>query len=246
MNIKENFNRDHENKKATAMVLDLRNSTALHRKLHQKGQRELIVKMMIGIHKKILNYLYEHSGIKETEFAFNDTGDGYLIVFRDKSHAFSCVLCATHLRDYLHKHISKFNNDLNISHSNLKYGFGIGIHTAYARFIEMEYKTVNKKSVSKKYILGNAANSAARVEEVTKIFLDIDLLITGDTRKESYRQASPKYKELLKKDGEYIHRVGEVRYNVMDSKPNGHELYTISSQFYQNYKKIETSRVLYH
>jgi len=226
------------------MVLDLRNSTALHRELNQKMQRMLIVRMMIGIHEEILNYLYVHSGIKETEFGFNDTGDGYLLVFRDKSHAFSCVLCATHLRDFLHTHIDKYNKQLKIDRRRLKYSFGIGIHTAYARFIEMEYKIKDKKSFSKKIILGNAANSAARVEAVTKIFLDVDLLITGYTRQESQRQAPQKYKKLLKKDGLYFNQVGEVRHLVHDSKQNGHKLYTISPQFYQQYKKIKTSKLL--
>ncbi len=237
MTIKIEFNKDPENKKATAMVLDLRNSTALHRALKNKKQRMLIVQMMIGIHEEILNYLYVYSGINEIEFGFNDTGDGYLVVFIDKSHAFSCVLCATHLRDFLTTHIDKFNKELKIDRSNLRYSFGIGIHTAYARFIEMEYKTAAKKSVSKKFILGNAANSAARVESVTKNFLDVDLLITGYARQESHRHAPRKYKKLLKKDGPYINQIGEVRHVVKDFQPIGHKLYTISHQFYEDYKK---------
>lgn len=239
MAIKIEFNDDPVNKKATAMVLDLRNSTALHRLLKQKTQRMLIVQMMIGIHEEILNYLYEYSGVDEIDFAFNDTGDGYLIVFINKSHAFSCILCAVHLRDFLNKHINKFNKKLKIDRSDLRYSFGIGIHTAYARFIEMEYTTTAKKIVTKKFILGNAANSAARVESMTKNFVDVDLLITGYTRQECHKQAQAKFKKLFKKDGPYINQIGEVRHIVKDYKSNGHKLFTISQQFNSDYKEIQ-------
>ena len=75
MTIKASFDEDPLNKKATALVLDLRNSTILHRYLNEKRQRKLIVNMMIGIHKEILRFLYEYSEVNEKDFAFNDTGD---------------------------------------------------------------------------------------------------------------------------------------------------------------------------
>ncbi len=239
MTIKIKFNKNPANRGATAMVLDLRNSTALHRLLENKKQRTLIVQMMIGIHEEILNYLYEHSGVEEADLAFNDTGDGYIIVFANESHAFSCVLCAVHLRDFLSKHIDKFNKDLNIDRSNLRYSFGIGIHTARARFIEMEYKTAVNKIVSKKFILGTAANSSARVESMTKNFLDVDLLITGNTRKKCQQQAQPKFKKLFKMDGSYMNPIGEVKHIVKDFKSDGHKLYTISQQFNSDYKELK-------
>lgn len=239
MTIKIKFDKDPTNRDATAMVLDLRNSTALHRLLKKNEQRMLIVQMMIGIHEEILNYLYEKSGVDEADFAFNDTGDGYIIVFTDDSHAFSCVLCAVHLRDFLRKHIDKYNKELKIVRSDLKYSFGIGIHTAYARFIEMEYKTADHKTVSKKFILGDAANSSARVESMTKSFVEVDLLITGTTRLKCHNQAEAKYKKLFKKNGSYMNPIGEVRHIVKDFKPNGHRLFTISQQFIGDYKEIK-------
>ncbi len=156
MTIKIQFYEDPANRAATAMLLDLRNSTALHRLLKDKRQRMLIVKMMIGIHEEILNYLYERSGVEESDFAFNDTGDGYIIVFANKTHALSCVLCAIHLRTFLRKHISKYNAELKVDRADLRYGFGIGVHTAFARFIEMKYTTNGDQISSKKFILGNA------------------------------------------------------------------------------------------
>lgn len=239
MTIKISFDKDPANKDATAMVLDLRNSTALHRLLKKKEQRMLIVQMMIGIHEEILNYLYEYSGVEEADFAFNDTGDGYIIVFTNDLHAFSCVLCAVHLRDFLRKHIDKYNKKLKIDRRDLKYSFGIGIHTAYARFIEMEYKTLVNKTVSKKFILGNAANSAARVESMTKSFVDVDLLITGNTRLKCHKQAEEKYKQLFKKDGSCMNPIGEIRHIVKDFKPDGHKLFTISQQFIGDYKRLK-------
>ena len=239
MTIKIKFSEDPANRAATAMVLDLRNSTALHRLLKKKKQRMLIVQMMIGIHEEILNYLYEHSGVEEADFAFNDTGDGYIIVFTNESHAFSCVVCAVHLRDFLSKHIDKFNKRLKIGRRDLRYSFGIGIHTGYVRFIEMEYKTAVNKIVSKKFILGDAANSSARVESMTKNFWDVDLLITGNTKAKCHQQAESKFKKLFKKDGSYMNPIGEVSHIVKDYKSDGHKLYTISQQFNSDYKELK-------
>lgn len=239
MTIKITFSDNPKNRAATAMVLDLRNSTALHRLLKNIKQRKLIVQMMIGIHEEILNYLYEHSGVEEADLAFNDTGDGYIIVFANESHAFSCVLCAIHLRDFLSKHIDTFNKKLNIERSDLRYSFGIGIHTANARFIEMDYKTEANKKVSKKFILGTAANSSARVESMTKNFVDVDLLITGNTRLKCHYQAEPKFKKLFKKNGSYMNLIGEVNHIVKDYKSDGHKLYTISQQFNSDYKELK-------
>ncbi|MBW1794179.1 MAG: hypothetical protein JRJ38_07080 [Deltaproteobacteria bacterium] len=239
MSIQIKFNDDPANMDATALVLDLRNSTALHRLLKKKRERMLIVKMMIGIHEEILNYLYEHSGVGEDDFAFNDTGDGYIIVFTNESHAFSCVLCAVHLRNFLSKHIDKFNKELKIDRSNLRYSFGIGVHTAYARLIEMEYETSDNEVFSKKFILGDAANSSARVESMTKNFVDVDLLITKNTRLKCHKQAAPKFKNLFKKDSSCMNLIGEVRHIVGDHKPDGHILYTISDQFNADYEKLK-------
>ena len=54
MGVEVSFDKNPPNLKATAMVLDLRNSTVLHRLLSKKKQRELIASMMIGIHEEIL------------------------------------------------------------------------------------------------------------------------------------------------------------------------------------------------
>jgi len=144
---------DPKNRPATAMLLDLRNSTALHRMLSKKNQRMKIVEMMCGIHKEIMDYLYNISGVNENDLAYNDTGDGYIIAFANQSHAISCLLCASHLRNYLTNHLSKFNSDLNLNTSANKYGYGIGMHTASARFIEMNYKATSKKEIKKNLFL---------------------------------------------------------------------------------------------
>jgi class 3 adenylate cyclase len=238
MTIRISSTEDPANRAATAMVLDLRNSTALLRLLKSKEKRMLIIKMMIGIHEEIINYLYERSGVKKSDFAFNDTGDGYLIVFANESHAISCVQCAVHLRTFLRRHIAEYNRALKIDRGTLRYDFGIGVHTAYARFIEMEYKTDGDKISSKQIILGNAVNSAARVESMTKNFLGVDLLITENTRRNCQKQAAGKVKKLFKKDEGYMKVIGEVRHMIKDSKPDGHTLYTLSAKFNSHYKEL--------
>ena len=238
MTIRISSTEDPANRAATAMVLDLRNSTALLRLLKNKEKRMLIIKMMIGIHEEIINYLYERSGVNKSDFAFNDTGDGHLIVFANESHAISCVQCAAHLSTFLRGHIAEYNRALKIDRGNLRYDFGIGVHTAYARFIEMEYKTDADTIASKQIILGNAVNSAARVESMTKNFLGVDLLITENTRRNCQKQAAGKVKKLFKKDEGYMKIIGEVRHMIKDSKPDGHTLYTLSAKFNSHYKEL--------
>lgn len=237
MSVKVKFDNDPANLKATALILDLRNSTKLHRYLSKKKQRTLIVNMMMGIHQEILTFLYDYSGVDEKDFAFNDTGDGYIVVFTNTKHAFTCVLCAAHLRQFLRGHIDIFNRKLKIDQNDLKYNFGMGVHTAYARIIEMKYQIAPNKETIKKFILGNAANSASRVESMTKNFLDIDLLITGYTRKKSHQQADKKIKYFFKKNGDYMTKIGDVRHVIGDGKADGHSLYNIDTIFYDDYKK---------
>jgi len=238
MTIRISSTEDPANRAATAMILDLRNSTALLRLLKNKKKRMLIIKMMIGIHEEIINYLYERSGVNKSDFAFNHTGDGHLIVFANVSHAISCVQCAAHLSTFLRGHIAEYNRALKIDRVNLRYDFGIGVHTAYARFVEMEYKTDGDKIVSKQIILGNAVNSAARVESMTKNFFGVHLLITENTRRKCLNQAAKKGKKLFKKHEGYMKVIGEVRHMIKDGKPNGHTLYTLSAKFNSHYKEL--------
>ena len=63
-----------KNRDATSLVFDLRNSTALYRRLSRAKERKLIVEMMRGIHLKVMTYLYDKSLLTEEQFAFNDTG----------------------------------------------------------------------------------------------------------------------------------------------------------------------------
>jgi class 3 adenylate cyclase len=228
---------DPENKPATVMVMDLRNSTALHRLLVKKPQRLLIVEMMIGIHKEVIRFLFEESGVSEANFAFNDTGDGYIIAFTDPSHAISCLMCALHLRSFLVEHLDKLNHALKIKSEKLRYSFGIGVHSAFVRLIRVEYKVNENNHLSNTLMLGNAANSACRVESMTKNFAEVDLLLTGYTRQLCQQQANKKVKKLFEKEGTHLIAIGDVRHLINDSKPNGHTLFTVSQDFYDVYKQ---------
>lgn len=107
----------------------------------------------------------------------------------------------------------------------------------------MNYETVVNKISSKKFILGNAANTSARVESMTKNFVDVDLLITRNTRQQCQQQAVPKFKKLFKKDESLMTPIGELRHIVKDHKVNDHNLYTISEEFNSYYKELsETTK----
>jgi class 3 adenylate cyclase len=192
---------------------------------------------MSGLHSEVMKCLYKGSGLNEDLFEYNDTGDGYLIVFLDETHSFSCVLCACHLREFLAKHLREFNHKLCLDESSLRYSFGIGLHRSTVRVMSLKAKTPNGNSLNKKIIIGNAANSAGRVESITKNSLDIDLLITGYTRQEARKECGRNYKHLFDKHTPYLNQIGG-RHNIGDGKSNGHNLYSITSEFYDEYKRI--------
>ena len=228
------------NRDATSLVFDLRNSTVLYRQLSSKKERKLIVKMMRGIHLYVMKYLYEESLLKEEDFAFNDTGDGYLITFLDSCHSFSCILCACHIRSFLIPHLAKFNKELELDPDKLSYSFGIGVHRAKVRLIGVKVETGNGKYLKKRIIIGNASNSAARVEAVTKSFFDINLLITGYTRQEAQKECHSNYKDLFDTDNKHLIKLGG-RFNIQDGKQKGHDLYVVKNQFFDKYKQISLS-----
>ena len=194
---------------ATALVFDLRNSTKLYRKLNKQKQRELILEMMKEIHSKIFRYLYEESGVGEDFFAYNDTGDGYLITFFNAEHSLSCVLCACYIRDSLKPLIEQYNEKLQLTDYDLKYKFGIGVHRSTIRLIPLGYKPPSGEVIKKIIIIGNASNSAARVETATKMFVDADLLITGYTRQQAEKECNRSEKVLFKKSGQYVKKIAE-------------------------------------
>jgi class 3 adenylate cyclase len=225
------------NMDATALVFDLRNSTKLYRKLKKLSEREVIVEMMSGMQKEVMKYLFEKSGLKETSVAFNDTGDGYLITFLDKRHSVSCVLCACYLREFLVKHLEKFNRRLGLSKGDVMYGFGIGVHRATVRLMPMKIESDDGHVIERRVIIGNAANSAARVESATKNFIDVNLLITGYTRQEARKECPKSFKKLFNKKGPYVKELGG-RFDVKDGKEDGHALYIVKENFYKKYQGI--------
>ncbi len=235
MNIK--VEKNPVNRDATSLVFDLRNSTVLYRQLSSSKERKIIVEMMRGIHLYVIKYLYEKSLLNDEEFAFNDTGDGYLITFFDSEHSFSCILCACHIRSFLIPHLKKYNRELGLGPDKLNYSFGIGLHRAKTRLIGVTINTRNENFLKKKIIIGNSSNCAARVESVTKNFLDIDLLITGHTREEARKECNKSFKGLLNKTGPFLMKIGG-RFNVQDGKKDGHKLYCVTNEFYNKYKQI--------
>ena len=226
---------------ATALVFDLRNFTKLYRKLGKQSQRNLIFDMMKEIHLKIFAYLYEQSGVGEDFFAFNDTGDGYLITFFNAEHSLSCVLCACFIRDFLKPLIERYNQELHLAGYDLKYKFGIGVHSSHIRLIPITYDPPSGELIRKTIIIGNAANSAARVEAATKMFADADLLITGYTREEAKKECSRSVKHLFNKGGPYVKKIAE-RLDIGDGQRGGHNLYSVSDAFYEKYKEITSGK----
>ncbi len=75
---------------------------------------------------------------------------------------------------------------------------------------------------------------------MTKNLVDVDLLITGNTRKACKKQAQANVKVLFSKDGGYVKPIGEVRHIVKDYKANGHHLYMVPEEFCYEYRKLSS------
>jgi class 3 adenylate cyclase len=211
------------NKEATALVFDLRNSTYLYRNLKSYGERTLIVKMMEEIHRNVYDYLFDRANILEEDFAFNDTGDGYIIVFQDSRHAFTAIKCALHIRNTLNALLPRYNDQLGIARKQKQYGFGIGIHTASARIYSLQYTTPAGHKIDRKLTLGTACNSAARVESMTKK-LNRNLLITGTVRKTAEEQCTKSHKTIFQKNSPQLELVVKNK-DIKDGREKGHNLY---------------------
>src|SRR4030042_2844517 len=75
---------NQDNFGSSAFLFDLRNSTAIIRKISWNKRLPKHITFMMKLHKKVYETLYNYCD--PNKFAMNDTGDGYLCVFWDKLH----------------------------------------------------------------------------------------------------------------------------------------------------------------
>jgi class 3 adenylate cyclase len=176
--------------------------------------------------------------LDKEKFYYNDTGDGHLCLFWDKTHAWTALHAACSLSDFLESELKKYHLSYLKTWSKetgqeLNLDFGIGLHTGGSL-------VYNNEKVGRNFVFGIVLNTASRVESYTKQFTGLSLLFTHNFYLYLKKQIAyipikerKNYKALLKK----ISSVTSYKVDIKDSKSRGHLLYTISRENWKLFGK---------
>jgi len=230
---------------SSCYFLDLRNSTYITREISLSSDRKSRMNTRrLKKHAKFLMEINEHV-IKDLNrlrnkrsFYYNDTGDGHLCLFWDKTHAWTALNMACSLAIFIDTVLKVYHlNDLKtwseeIGH-DLDLGFGIGLHTGGS----LVY--YNDK-VGRNFVFGIVLNTASRVESYTKQFTGLSLLFTHHFYLHLIKQIdykSKKEKEHYNFLVKSIRPVTNYNVDIKDSKSRGHLLYTINQEKWELFCK---------
>jgi len=222
---------------SSAFLFDLKNSTAITRRISWDKRLPIHINFMMELHKKVYETLYNNCNPEE--FAMNDTGDGYLCVFGDKLHALTCLDTAIRIQEFLELELPKHNAALKAVKPEddiPKFDYGFAIHSGASTINRTTY-TKNGKPVYKDFIFGIVANTVARLESFTKNYVEFKFLVTGNYKDNYLEQATnEKLKDLFRDGRTYVHEsLGRV--NLKDGKENGHTIYALSADFLTKFKE---------
>lgn len=208
---------------SSALCLDIRNSTKIIRQFTTKAQLEFHAKFLL----KIKELLFTNS--TGVDYSFNDTGDGMICLFWNKTHAWSAIRIGIAMHDlinnYLHKNYETF---LTSNKINEKFGFGIGIHCGGS----LIYR---HKKHNKDFMFGKVLNTTARLESFTKTYKNINILFTEhfiDVLKKqqvTYNKLSSTENSIKPSDlNKSLRRISTDRIEINDAKNEGHLIWTIA------------------
>lgn len=230
---------------SSCYFLDLRNSTYITREISLSADRKSRKNTRrLKKHAKFLMGINEHvkQGLDRLGnnrlFYYNDTGDGHLCLFWDKTHAWTALNIACSLAIFLDTELKRYRlNDLKtwseeIGH-DLDLSFGIGLHTGGSL-------VYNNEKVGRDFVFGIVLNTASRVESFTKQFTELSLLFTHNFYLYLVKQIDYKSKKEKEHYNSLIKSISPVtNYNVdiKDSKSRGHLLYTINREKWELFGK---------
>ncbi len=228
---------------STCYVLDLRNSTSVTREIslsdnHNKRKDSERLKIHAGflmeINEFVINKLNQ---LKHKSYYYNDTGDGHLCLFWDKTHAWTALKIACGLAEFLRKRLANYNESQLKKWSNeidqkLKLGFGIGMHTGGSLICYNE-------TIKRQFAFGIVTNSASRVESYTKQFADLPFLFTKNFNTHLHKQLAfdAVRRKIRESKLQKVKEVTHYKVDIKDSKSRGHLLYTIGSQDWELFAK---------
>lgn len=183
---------------------------------------------MMRVNEHVQNEL---DRLNNKELYYNDTGDGHLCLFWDKTHAWTALYLACSVAIFLKTELKKYRSDCLIPWSkelghDIDLGFGIGLHTGGSLVYESE-------KIGRKFVFGTVLNTASRVESYTRQFTKLFLCLTHNfyahlKRQTDYKPANVRkdYQSLLKN----IIPVTNYNVDIKDSKSRGHLLYSIDPE----------------
>jgi hypothetical protein len=230
---------------SSCYFLDLRNSTYIIREISLsadgRGRKNTDrlkshAGFMMGINEYVTGDLDRLGNNKL--FYYNDTGDGHLCLFSDKTHAWTALKIACSLALFLDTELKKYRSTYLKSWSkeigrDLDLHFGIGLHTGGSL-------VYNDEKMERNFVFGIVLNTASRVESYTKQFTGLSLLFTHNfylhlVKQIEYKSKKEKshYDSLIKN----ISAVTNYTVDVKDSKSRGHLLYTISAEKWELFGK---------
>jgi hypothetical protein len=224
---------NQENNGSSAFIFDLRNSTKIIRKISWDKRIEEHIKFMWDLHqflyKKIADLPFSN------KIALNDTGDGYLCVFWDDKHAITCMKIAMELHAFFEDKLPKHNEKIHDEEDVIpKFDYGFGFHTGGSTI----YRTIinwDHEKIRKDFIYGIVVNSVARLESITKNYIEYKFLLTGNYN-QTLKQQLKDYKLSAIIKNKISDFVFLGRININDGKTDGHKIYGINQETLDYYK----------
>lgn len=230
---------------SSCYFLDLRNSTYITREISlgadQKSRKDT---RRLKKHAQFLMRINEYVNRDLDHFCnkklyyYNDTGDGHLCLFWDKTHAWTALKIACSLAVFLDIELKKYRlNELKTwskeIRRDLDLSFGIGLHTGGSL-------VYNNEKVGRNFVFGIVLNTASRIESYTKQFTELSLLFTHNFYlhlvkqiDHQFNKEKHRYTNLIKS----INPVTNYKVDVKDSKARGHLLYTINREKWELFGK---------
>jgi len=226
LNFAINIIRLRENK-ASALIVDLRNSTQITRCISSNDKFEDYINFVMGFKK--IYFEFVDSNLLSDVSACNDTGDGIICVFWDEKHAITCMKAMIQINDYFVANLDQQNRELD---TEVKLSYGFALHTAACLVYRTNYM-LNNSYHEKDFIYGILANTVARLEHVNKIFKDSKIVVSGNFKKNFSAQLQRSNKQannLFIQNRKDVRRIS-ARIEISDGKPEGHFIYLLNDTF---------------
>jgi hypothetical protein len=213
----------HNKTGSSALYLDLRNSTKVVRTI-SSSKLGKYTRFMLQLQDLFFSSLLRNDN--DPTFALNDTGDGLIAVFWDKTHAWSALSIAASLHPYLTDELATLNSELKLP-QDLELKFGIGLHSGGCKIYRCQ-------ELNRFFMYGVVLNTSARLESFTKQFSTVRILLSEYFVKVLNRQYKTKFSQgtFDQWKNEALKQVTTERAMISDAKDAGHILYTIKNMEY--------------